>query len=85
MYQIKGFTQTHYPLRVHPYPVCVPPGNRKRLSLIQMIQLRQLKAGVEKRGFTGSAGLFSGDGTLTSVALHFAATLMPQGRRLTVQ
>ena len=63
----------------------MPPGGRKRLSLTQMIQLRHLKAGVEKRGFTGSAGLFSGDGTLTSVALHFAATLMPQDRRLIVQ
>jgi hypothetical protein len=50
-----------------------------------MILLRHLKAGFEKRGFTGSAGLFSGDGILTAVALYFAATLLPQGRRLIVQ
>ena len=51
--QIKWFTQTHYtdffglepnvhrcePLTAQPGPVCIPPGGRKRLSLIQMILL----------------------------------------------
>jgi len=37
------------PLAVHPYPACVPPGVRKRLSFIQMILLTHLKAGFEKR------------------------------------
>ena len=58
---------------------------RKRLSLIQMILLLHLKAGFKKSCFTGSAGLFAGDGTLTAVALNFAATLLPQLRRLIVQ
>ena len=53
--------------------------------MIKMALLRHLKAGVDKRGFTGSAGLFSGYGTLTAVALNFAATPLPQGRRLIVQ
>ena len=50
-----------------------------------MILLLHLKAGFKKSCFTGSAGLFAGDGTLTAVALNFAATLLPQLRRLIVQ
>ena len=39
-------------LAVYPYPACVPPGEGKRLWLIQMILLTHLKAGFEKKGLT---------------------------------
>ena len=38
------------PLTIQRGPVCIPPGGRKRLSLIQMILLRHLKAGFGKEG-----------------------------------